>query len=115
MLAGPLEKGRKLAREVGFPALVVCDEGHAAGRRMRDYGAFADPSSPKSALLVECGQHWSRRTVEVARETALRFLARFGLIDRERAGIGHVPPPQRVVEVTHPITIATDAFRFADT
>ena len=113
LLAGPLEKGRALAREVGFPALVVCDEGHAAGRRMRDYGGFGDASSPKNALLVECGQHWSRRTVEIARETALRFLARFGLIDAGRAGVGHAPPSQRVVEVTHPVTIATDAFRFA--
>jgi predicted deacylase len=113
ILAGPLEKGRALAREVGFPALVVCDEGHAAGRRMRDYDGFGDPSSPKNALLVECGQHWSRRTVEVARETALRFLARFGLIDAERAGVGSAPAPQRVVEVTHPVTIATEGFQFA--
>ena len=31
------------------------------GARMRDYAAFADPASPKAALLVECGQHWETR------------------------------------------------------
>ena len=58
MLAGPLDKGRRLAEGVGVPELVVMDEGHAAGRRMRDYAAFRDPASPKDALLVECGQQF---------------------------------------------------------
>ena len=55
MLSGPLEKGRRFARDVGVPATIVSDEGHSAGKRMRDYGAFADPASPKNALLIECG------------------------------------------------------------
>ncbi|MDX1576106.1 MAG: succinylglutamate desuccinylase/aspartoacylase family protein, partial [Kiloniellales bacterium] len=42
LLSGPLEKGRALARRVGSPATVVADRGHAAGTRLRDYGAFAD-------------------------------------------------------------------------
>src|SRR3546814_17938143 len=58
MMAGPLAKGRELAKAVGLPAIVVTDSGHAAGQRMRDYEGFADPASPKNALLVECGQHW---------------------------------------------------------
>ena len=60
MLAGPLARGRELARAVGVPAVVVSDAGHAAGRRLRDNGGFADPASTKNALLVECGQHWGR-------------------------------------------------------
>src|SRR5262249_48629082 len=80
VLAGPLEKGLKLARSVGVPELIVVDEGHAAGRRMRDYAGFSDTGSPKNALLVECGQHWSRETVYVAKETALRFLIATGAI-----------------------------------
>lgn len=115
LLAGPLAKGRALAREVGFPGLVVCDEGHAAGRRMRDYAEFGDAASPKNALLVECGQHWAKRTVEVARETAMRFLAHCGVIDAGLASryFSANPPPQKVVEVTHPVTITSSSFRFA--
>jgi len=115
LLAGPLAKGRTLAAEIGYPALAVCDAGHAAGRRMRDYAAFGDAASPKNALLVECGQHWARRTVDCARETTLRFLARFGLIDPERGPFrfAEVPLAQKMVEVTHPVTITAEAFRFA--
>ena len=115
VLAGPLAKGRILAGEVGYPALAVCDAGHAAGRRMRDYAGFGDAASPKNALLVECGQHWAKRTVEVARETTLRFLARFGIIDPERGPFRFADTPltQQTVEVTHPVTIEAEVFRFA--
>src|SRR3546814_13493800 len=37
MMAGPLAKGRELAKAVGLPEIVVTDAGHAAGKRMRDY------------------------------------------------------------------------------
>ncbi len=115
VLAGPLAKGRILAAEVAYPALAVCDSGHAAGRRMRDYAAFGDAASPKNALLVECGQHWAKHTVAVARETTLRFLARFGVIDPERGPLrfAEVPLAQKTVEVTHPVTITAEVFRFA--
>lgn len=116
MLCGPLAKGRRLARAVGVPAHVVSDAGHAAGTRMRDYEAFADPASPRNALLVECGQHWARGTAEVAIDVALRFLACLEVLDpgfvAERLG-GEPPAEQRVIEVTAPVTIETDAFRFA--
>jgi hypothetical protein len=118
VLAGPLEKGLVLARKVGVPELVVIDEGHAAGRRMRDYGGFGDPASPKNALLVECGQHWMRRTADVAIESVLRFLIATGTID---AGDGDVylaarprPPRQRVIEVTEAVTVSTPEFTFVD-
>lgn len=116
MLAGPLDKGRKLAEGVGVPELVVMDEGHAAGRRMRDYAAFRDPASPKDALLVECGQHWEPSSETLAKETALRFLLYTGAVDMDFAGphLGPPPPKQKIVEITQPVTIETDRFRFAD-
>ena len=117
ILAGALDKGRRLAAAVAVPAHVVCDAGHAAGTRMRDYVPFGDPDSARNALLVECGQHWSRKTGRVAVEVALRFLACTGAVEHEWAAARFprtVPPPQRIIEVTGPVTIETDRFRFAE-
>jgi predicted deacylase len=117
MMCGPLEKGRRLARDLASPEHVVSDAGHAAGRRMRDYEAFADVSSARNALLVECGQHWDPASVSVAKEISLRFLARYQVVGAEfvEAHLTDAAPPrQRVVEVTGPITIETDNFRFTD-
>ncbi len=113
-LCGLAAKGRHLAAAVGVPATVVIDGGHAAGRRMRDYAAFADAASPKAALLVECGQHWERASATVALESALRFLKAFDMLDA--AGLKHLPaaapPPQRVIEVTEAVTVKADRFEF---
>ena len=115
MLAGPHPKGWRLALEVAAPVHVVCDAGHAAGTRLRDYGGFGDPDNRRNALLVECGQHWSRGTAQVAIEAALRFLKCTGAVAREwieeRLGPGS-PEPQRVIEVSEPVTVGSDSFRF---
>jgi len=73
MLAGPLDKGVALARKVGTPVDIIRDAGHAAGMRMRDYGGFGDPKSPKNALLIETGQHWRASSVTVAKDVTARF------------------------------------------
>jgi predicted deacylase len=112
MLAGLTEKSLELARRVGVPALIVRDEGHAAGRRMRDYGGFGDPASPKTALLVECGQHWEKRSADMAIETMMRFLAATGALPPEATRDLAPPPPQRVITVTDAITIIHDRFEF---
>ena len=116
MLSGLADKGRTLARKVGVPGYVVADAGHRAGRRMRDYGDFSDPASAKTALLVECGQHWLGPTVGVAIETAFRFLIATGCILPEDAGaeVAAAPPPQRVIEVSGPVTIESGEFRFVE-
>ena len=115
MMAGPLAKGRELAKAVGLPEIVVTDAGHAAGKRMRDYEGFADPASPKNALLMECGQHWEAASGPIAIHTALRFLLVNGMVDPDwaAAGLDGVElPAQRFVEVTGPVTIESDGFRF---
>lgn len=116
MMCGPLEKGRRFARSVGIPEIIVSDEGHAAGRRMRDYGAFGDPASPQNALLVECGQHWETASAAVAKETALRFLVAVEAIESamlERFKLSPKLPRQKLIEVTNAITIAAEKFTFA--
>lgn len=116
MLAGPLAKGRDLARAIGVPELVVSDAGHAAGKRLRDYAEFIDPSSERNALLVECGQHWEAEAADVAIETSLRFLHATGTVEPE-FGADYLasrpaPAPQQFIEIAAPITITTDTFRF---
>lgn len=115
MICGTTRKARELALRLGTPAHLVCDAGHAAGRRMRDYGEFADEASTKSALLIECGQHWERTSATVAIDAMLRFLLHFGAIEREFAAphLAPLPAAQRVVEVTQAVTIESDAFHFA--
>jgi hypothetical protein len=115
-MAGPRRKGLALARAVGAPQYVVIDSGHAAGRRLRDYAFFDDDADPRSALLIECGQHWEASAPKVATQSVLRFLRRFdmaeqGLLD---AFLDAAPAPaQTLIEITTTVTIATDDFAFA--
>jgi predicted deacylase len=114
-LAGRQPKGLALAKAVGIPRHVIIDAGHAAGRRLRDYAAFDVPDDPRSALLIECGQHWERAAPEVARQASLRFLRHFEMLDDEFLA-AHLAPvaevPQVAIEVTDIVTIMTDQFRF---
>ena len=117
MLAGLLPRSRELARRVGIPELIMCDKGHAAGPRMRDYGGFGDPDSAKTALLIECGQHWERRSAEVSTDVTLRFLVALGVVTAEDVAALSGPdfaanPRQRVIEVTEAVTISGERFDF---
>src|SRR6478735_10454943 len=117
MLAGLLPRSRELARRVGIPELIMCDAGHAAGPRMRDYGGFGDPAASKTALLIECGQHWERRAAQVATDVTLRFLIALGTVTRDDAEVLAGPdfdahPRQRVIQVTEAVTITSDKFEF---
>lgn len=116
VLAGPLERSRRLARAMGLADLVVVDCGHAQGARMRDHQGFGDPSSRKTALLLECGQHWAATSGEIAYAACLRTLERLGMLpDAFDAGpVAAELPGQasRFVEITMPITIRQE-FTFA--
>jgi len=116
-LAGPTDKGRLLAMQLGRPGVVVADKGHAGGVRLRDYGAFADPASPRNAVLVECGQHMDGESVSVALEASLRFLLATGVASRATVEAHLVAPdkrlpPPRVVVVTHAVMAETESFEF---
>jgi predicted deacylase len=119
MLAGTLDRSLALARRIGIPELIMCDAGHAAGPRMRDYGGFGDSASPKTALLIEAGQHWERRAAEVATDVMLRFLVTLGTLSREDARPLGGPdfdahPRQRTIQVTEAITIGGANFEFVE-
>jgi predicted deacylase len=119
MLAGLLPRSRELARKIGIPELIMCDAGHAAGPRMRDYGGFGDPASPKTALLIESGQHWERRAAEVATDVMLRFLTALEIVTHDDvAALGgpdfDAHPRQRTIEVTEAVTITGEGFEFVE-
>ena len=119
MLAGLLDKSRALARQVGIPKIIMCDAGHAAGPRIRDYGGFGDPASPKTALLIEAGQHWETRAAEVATDVMLRFLITLNVVTRDDvAAVGgpdfDATPKQKVIEVTQAVTITGNRFEFVE-
>ena len=117
ILSGLTDKALDLAVALGRPATIVRDGGHAAGLRLRDYGAFADPASPRNALLVECGQHLAPASAEVAVDVTLRFLVAVGSISAARAaahGRLRCAHPPRVIEVTERVTAASDRFVFAE-
>ena len=114
LLAGTTRQGLDLARAVAYPTQVVIDAGHSSGRRMRDYGPFGDPGSPKASLLVECGQHFESNAAAVAIETALRFLNHCNIAGASIEDLvpSASPPKQIVTEITEAITIASENFAF---
>jgi predicted deacylase len=115
-LAGDTAKGLALARAIGAPEHILVDSGHAAGKRLRDYAGFGDASSSKSAVLIECGQHWERAVGEVAKQVTLRFLKHFDMLDS--AWIAkHLDKTadassQRVVDISTVVTHTQPTFRW---
>ena len=115
LLAGLTAKGLGLGRAMGYPRLIVVDAGHRNGARMRDFGAFADPARPETAMLVECGQHWARSSIDIAITSCRQFLAAIDLVEPgvlERLGRAPRPGPQQVIEVTDAMTVKTGPFPF---
>ena len=115
MVCGQSDKNARYALQLGVPGDLLLDTGHPAGLRMVERGGFGDPTSPKRALLIECGQHWERAAEAVAIDTLLRFLALTGAVDRDWAlSRTQLTPPveQRVVRVTEPVVARSADFHF---
>jgi predicted deacylase len=113
LLSGGTPKGRKLARAIGQPELVVADPGHVSGRRLIDYGQFAEWSAAPAAVLVEAGQHWQDTTVAMTLASVAGLLHHLDLARDHPA----LPPPplrpcHRFAEVTTVVTAATSGFAF---
>lgn len=115
MVCGTADKNADYARALGVPGDLLIDTGHPAGLRMVERGGFSDPASPKRALLIECGQHWSRSSKAVAIDTLARFLGLTGLADGDwvqRQQQVPAPARQRLVRVTEAVVARSSDFRF---
>lgn len=121
VLSGLAPRHMALAREIGTPALVVADAGHAEGRRLRDHGRWGVPEGDDGsrALLIECGFHGALSSRVVAIDMLARFLVAAGTVDElDIPGGWWRPRPvlQDVLQVTDAVTVkAGDAPRFAQT
>lgn len=110
ILAGPGATARDLARAIGTPQLVVCDEGHAAGLRLIDHTAFR---AGARSLLVEAGQHWEDATLAQMEDSAARLLRRLGMAEGGAPLAPERPaPPPRVARVTRTVTAQSPDFVF---
>ena len=88
----------------------MADRGHAGGLRLIDYAPFSEPDSPRTACLVEAGQHWEAQTVEVTEQAVLSLLRLYGLISRSDTGF--VSGDAITAEVTDAVTAHTSSFAF---
>ncbi len=115
MVCGTSEKSVAFARKLGVPADLLIDTGHPAGLRMIERGGFGDANNPRTAVLIECGQHWEKSAADVAIDTTVRFLEVTGMVDASFAAQHRrITPParQRLVRVTEAVVAKTMNFRF---
>ncbi len=115
MVCGTVDKNADFARQLGVPGDLLIDTGHPSGLRMIERGTLADPASPRRALLIECGQHWTRASCEVAIDTLVRFLALCGMADAAWAAQHQrqpAPEHQRLVRVTESVVAQSADFHF---
>jgi predicted deacylase len=115
-LTGLEPRNIELALQLGTPANIVADAGHAAGVRMRDYGRFGETGDNGTrSLLIECGFHGSAAARDVAFDQMARFLAAAGTLDRAdmpAAWFAPDAPSQRALKVTDAIAARTSDLRF---
>ncbi|MBN8891110.1 MAG: peptidase M14 [Acetobacteraceae bacterium SCN 69-10] len=114
ILSGNTAKGRALALAIGTPPLVVADAGHVSGKRMIDYGRFADPAAAQVANLVEAGQHWQPDTVATTLASVAGLLRHLDMVAPHAAlpPAPATPPARRYAQVTTAITASTASFAF---
>src|SRR5688572_16126056 len=115
MVCAKSEKSAAFSRRMGVPGDLLIDTGHPAGLRMIERGAFNDPASPKTAVLIECGQHWEKPAADVAVDTLFRFLRATGAIDESLCkSHARVAPPavQKLVRVTEAVVAKSKDLKF---
>ena len=86
---------------------------------MIERGRFADPRHARTALLIECGQHWEAAAAVVAQDTLLRWLALHGALDAgcvaprlQALALGPPPARQRLLRVSEAVVAHSKDFRF---
>ena len=112
-----LPRNRAAADAIGMPTThVMLKGGQHSGLTLCERGRLGDPAGTAIGLGVECGTHLSAAAGEVAKESALRFLAHFGILPAaflERHPLSPVTAPQQRYLVDRVLRPSTDRARFA--
>jgi predicted deacylase len=105
------ERNARVALAIGLPSVhLVMPNGLGNGTPLIQHGRHAGEDAPGAALVAECGQHFKQSAADLATEVALRFLAHFGLIDRDAPM--PTPGPQRRFELLQTHVIKSTDFHF---
>ena len=113
-VAGGNPKALALALQLRKPEFVVSGELHNATMlRLRDYGRFSYLNDDATALQIEAGQHWQKRTVDTAYDIALGFIDHFDMLpDNLRPSVAETNRTH--VQITEHVFISSDHFHFVD-
>ena len=104
------ERNAQAALAMGIPDIhLVMPDGLSTGTPVIQHGRHGRPDGTGVALVVECGQHFLQASADLATEVALRFLAHFGLIERDGATAG----PQRRFELLSVAVVKTEGLQFS--
>lgn len=115
MVTGLLQRNIDFAQAMNTGAQAIVDAGHEDGVRLRDFGNFGQQDQPAIALLLEAGQHWAKSSLEMARNTLIRFLLVSRVIESSDVPPGWLlpdlpsPPP---IFVTHRVVAKSMDFKF---
>ena len=105
------ERNARVAMAIGLPPVhLVMPSGLGSGTPLIQHGLHAGADAPGAAMVVECGQHFKKSAADLATEVTLRFLAHFGLVDRE-GGTPEVAA-QRRFELLQTHVIKSEDFHF---
>ena len=98
---------------LGRPAVhLVMPRGLGTGTPLIQCGRHDGPNGPGTAVVVECGQHFSRSAADLATAVALDFLAHFGLIDPVGPLSSTAPAPQSRFELLQTHLVKSTDFAF---
>lgn len=105
------DRNAKVALAIGLPSVhLVMPSGLGSGTPLIQHGMHAGPDAPGAAMVVECGQHFKQSAADLATEVTTRFLAHFGLVDKDPAT--PAPEAQRRFELLQTHVIQSEDFRF---
>jgi predicted deacylase len=97
------------ALAIGAPDIhLVMPKGLNTGTPLIQHGRHGSEEGEGVALVAECGQHVQQGSADMAVDVTLRFLAHFGLVEREMRASA---PPRRFELLATPL-IQTESFRF---